>query len=221
MAEPGFSEILRERNRALWDQATGHRFCVELGDDSLAEAVYRRYLIQDYAFVEALVSMVAFGVARAPTMAAKAALSQFLAAVTSEENTYFLRSFEALGVSEAERDAPTLMPVSQEFLAAMRDAGAAGDYESVLATLLPAEWIYLTWAKAQAEKAPKRFYLREWIELHANPEFEAFVMWLKAELDRAGPRLAPARRADIEDRFRRMVALEVAFFDAAYQEPMA
>lgn len=207
------AERLRTECEPDWSRATGHRFTVELGDDEIADAVYRRYLVQDYAFIETLVSMIGYGVAKAPDMPAKAGLSQFLAVLTSDENTYFLRSFEALGVAEAERSDPELLPVSRDFLAAMREAGAEGGYADVVATLLPAEQIYLEWAKAQAGKPrPKRFWLAEWIDLHANPGFEAFVGWLKAELDRVGP----AQEAACRRRFRRMVELEVAFFDAAY-----
>lgn len=207
------AERLRAESEPEWSRATGHRFTIELGDDSLPDAVYRRYLVQDYAFIETLVSMIGYGVAKAPDMPAKAGLAQFLAVLTSEENTYFMRSFEALGVAEAERAKPALLPVSQAFLAALREAGEEGGYADVIATLLPAEWIYLEWAKAQAGKPrPKRFWLAEWIDLHANPGFEAFVGWLRSELDRVGP----AQEAACRRRFRRMVELEAAFFDAAY-----
>ena len=208
------AERLRAECEPAWSRATRHRFTTELGDDVIADEVYGRYLVQDYAFIGTLVSMIGYGVAKAPDMPAKAGLSQFLAVLTSDENTYFLRSFDALRVGEAERAAPELLPVSQAFLAAMREAGEEGGYADVIATLLPAEWIYLEWAKAQAGKPrPKRFWLAEWIDLHANDDFAAFVGWLKAALDRVGP----AQEAACRRRFRRIVELEAAFFDAAYQ----
>jgi thiaminase/transcriptional activator TenA len=209
------AERLRAECEPAWSRATRHRFTVELGDDRISAEVYRRYLVQDYAFIGTLAGMIGYGVAKAPDMPAKAGLARFLAVLTSEENTYFLRSFDALGVGEAERAAPKLLPVSRDFLAAMRTAGEEGGYADVIATLLPAEWIYLEWASAQAGKPrPKRFWLAEWIDLHANAGFEAFVGWLKTELDRVGP----AQEAACRSRFRRMVELEVAFFDAAYEE---
>jgi thiaminase/transcriptional activator TenA len=209
------ADRLRAECEPAWSRATRHRFTIELGDDALADAVYRCYLVQDYAFIGTLASMIGYGVAKAPDMRAKAGLSQFLAVLTSAENTYFLRSFDALGVGEAERTSPKLLPVSQAFLAAMREAGEAGGYADVVATLLPAEWIYLEWARAQAGKPrPTRFWLAEWIDLHADPGFEAFVGWLRLELDRVGP----AQEAACRSWFRRMVELEVAFFDAAYEE---
>lgn len=213
----GFADELRAENAAAWERAAAHPFTVELGDGTLPDAAMRRYLIQDYQFIETLVSMAGYGVAKAPTMAAKALLSGFLAAVTSTENTYFQRCFDALSVPDADRAAPALHPVAADFLAAMRDAGETGGYVDVIATLLPAEWIYLDWAKRQAPKRPTGFIHWEWIELHANPGFEAFVMGLKAELDALGHTLSPADRVRAAARFHRMVELEAAFFEAMYQ----
>jgi thiaminase len=54
----------------------------------------------------------------------------------------------------------------------------------------------------------------EWITLHDNPDFRGFVDFLRAELDRVGPAQADLCR----DFFRRAVALELSFFEAAYAE---
>jgi thiaminase/transcriptional activator TenA len=214
--EPGFAETARRQVAADWQAACGHPFTAALGDGTLPPRVMADYLVQDYAFIGTLVSLIGFAIGRAPDMPAKLRLSAFLAALTSEENTYFQRSFEALEVPAAERDRPELHPVSEKLLAVMRDAGQTGSYGEILATLLPAEWIYLEWAEAQAHKAPgapEAFWLREWIELHANPAFRDFVRWLRAETDRAAERADAAERAAMTERFARLVALEVEFFD--------
>ncbi len=210
-----FSEWLRRAAAPEWRAATGHRFTVELGRDRLDDAVFRRYLIQDYAFLETLVAVLGHAVGRAPTMAKKLPLARFLAAVTGEENTYFQRAFDALGVPEADREAPRLAPVTrslQEVMLAACDEG----WPEILAVLLPAEWIYLSWATAQKACRPARFYLEEWIVLHNVAEFAAFVDWLRRQMDLQGPALPSRRQRRVAELFRRMVELEVAFFDAAY-----
>ena len=52
------------------------------------------------------------------------------------------------------------------------------------------------------------------ITLHDNPDFRGFVDFLRAELDRVGPTHADLCR----DFFRRAVALELSFFEAAYAD---
>jgi thiaminase/transcriptional activator TenA len=81
--------------------------------------------------------------------------------------------------------------------------------------LVPAEWIYHSWASA-VETDPGRSYLAEWVALHANPEFETFVSWLRTELDRAGAAAGPRRRHRLDRLFSRTVELEAAFFESAY-----
>jgi thiaminase/transcriptional activator TenA len=63
---------------------------------------------------------------------------------------------------------------------------------------------------------PKRFYLREWIELHAVPAFADFVAWLRSELDREGAAAAPPMQQRLATLFRTTLELERDFFDAAY-----
>ena len=212
-----FSDWLAARAEPYWSRAVEHRFTRQLAADALPDAVYRRYLIQDYAFVDVLVRIVAYAIAKAPDMPPKSRLAAFLASVTSEENDYFLRSFEALGVEvEVWRNAP-LGPTASAFREVMLGAAEDGGYEEVLAVFLPAEWCYLSWAKTVAGQAPERFYLKEWIELHDNPDFEAFVAWLRDEMDRRGPGLPTERQERLAGLFRSMMALEVAFFDEAYE----
>lgn len=212
-AEAGFAETCRQKAGDDWDVACGHPFTVALGDGTLPTAAMADYLVQDYAFVGTLVSMVGFAVGKAPNIGAQARLSAFLAAVTSDENTYFQRSFDALQVPAADRSRPALREVTKQLIAAMQEAGGQGSYGEILATLLPAEWIYLTWAEAQAAKAPEAFYFREWIDLHVNGNFRAFVLWLKAETDEAAKTASADERQAMVARFARMVQLEVDFFD--------
>lgn len=217
-AEARFSDWLVARAEPFWSVAVGHRFTRELAEDSLPDAVYRRYLIADYGFVDVLVRVVARAIAAAPDMPPQSKLSAFLAAVTSEENDYFLRSFEALGVAPEEWRSAGPGPVGQRFAEVMSAASRDGGYEGALTVLLAAEWCYLTWAEAVANRRPARFYLREWIELHANPGFRAFVDWLRAEADRRGAALPPLRQEALANLFRQMMELEAAFFDAAYRD---
>jgi thiaminase/transcriptional activator TenA len=81
-----------------------------------------------------------------------------------------------------------------------------------------ADKVYLSWAQREAHKTPPtRFWLHEWIELHVLPEFEAFVAWLRAQLDSFAD-LGESARARLDARFSRMAWLEQAFFDVLLRE---
>lgn len=213
--EARFTDWLRERSEPAWTDATDHRFTAALVDGTIDDAVFRRYLVQDHAFVGTLASAVGYAVGQAPTMDAKRSLTRFLGTLTDDENDYFERAFDALDVAPGNRRNPELAEVTGGFEDLLLRAAYQGGYAETLAVLVPAEWVYLTWASA-ATVPPGAFYLREWVDLHANPEFEAFVGWLRGELDAIGPTLAERRQRRIERLFGRTVALEVAFFDMAY-----
>ncbi|WP_254534994.1 TenA family protein [Halomarina litorea] len=211
-----FTDYLRERAEPAWTEATDHRFTEALLADTLPDEVFARYLVQDYAFVRTLASVVGHAAGQAPTLAAKAEFAAFLRTVATDEDDFFRRSFDALAVPEADREAPALHPVTARFDDLLRRAVHEGDYAETLAVLVPAEWVYLTWA-SRCESPPERFYLAEWVDLHRGAGFEGVVGFLRGELDDVGPTLSPHRERAVRRLFRRTVEYEVAFFDAAYE----
>lgn len=218
--DPRFTDWLRAQSGDTWNEATRHQFARQLHADTIDDVVFRRYLLQDYAFVETLVGVFGHAVGDAPTMAAKSRLVKFLGTVTGDEDDYFQRAFEALDVPEAEYADPDLTGTTAAFRDLLLRAAGEGGYAETLAVLVPAEWVYLSWATADefvTDGGPDRFYLQEWIDLHAVPEFESFVGWLRAELDREGAAASERRQARLAELFCRTIDLEVAFFDGAYE----
>jgi len=216
--DPHVTGWLRELSEPAWTGATDHRFTRELHAGTIDDAVFRRYLLQDYAFLETLVGVFGHAVGDAPTMAAKSRLTDFLGTLTAAENDYFERSFEALDVPEADYTDPALAEPTAAFRDLLLRAAHEGDYAETLAVLVPAEWVYLTWATEGGDgDRPDRFYLDEWIDLHAIPAFDSLVGWLRAELDREVAAAGERRQARLAELFCRTVELEVAFFDAAYE----
>ncbi|MBV0901540.1 TenA family protein [Haloarcula salina] len=226
--DPRFTEWLRDRDRAAWDAAVDHRFVRELGAGTLSEDAFARYLVQDYAFVGELVGTFGYAVGQAPDMAAKRSLVEFLDTVTDEEDDYFERSFTALGVDDSRWRDPEPSAVTAQFRDLLGRAAREGGYAETLAVLVPAEWVYETWATAAAERhgdpdadgPPSAgmglpFYFAEWVDLHAVEPFRAFVGWLSGQLDAVGPTLSPRREARVATLFDRTVELERQFFDAA------
>ena len=141
-------------------------------------------------------------------------MSRFIGMVSGEENTFFLRAFEALGVTEDRRTTDPDTQPTAGFKAIMREAAETLSYAAALSVLVVAEWLYLDWASRVPQLRPENFVRAEWIMLHDNPDFRGFVDFLRAELDRIGP----AHEDLCRDFFCRAVALELSFFEAAYTD---
>jgi thiaminase (transcriptional activator TenA) len=209
-----FTETLRQASQPAWSQSVGHRFVRELLDGAVSDAVMARYLIQDHRFLDSFLTLLGAALASADSFEARIRFGRFIGMVSGEENTYFLRSFDALGVSEQDRIAPPDTKATAGFKAIMREAAATRSYAAALSVLVVAEWLYLDWAQQASQPLPASFIHAEWITLHDNPDFRDFVGFLRSELDRVGPGEAETSR----DFFLRTVALEKAFFDSAYDE---
>jgi thiaminase/transcriptional activator TenA len=210
-----FTERLRETTE--WEEATRHRFVREYRDGILDDAVFRDYLVDDYAFLETGARVTALAAADAPTMDAMSRLAEQLGVLTGGENDYFVRAFDELGVPTDEYEDPDLHPTTEAFVDFMLRVAREGGYEETLASVLAAEWVYLDWCEYAAEADYDRWYLDEWVELHIVDAFAEYVDWLRSELDGRGPRLSDDRTDRVAEVFARTVELEARFFDAAYR----
>lgn len=210
------TEILREKSGEDWMAATGHAFTRALADGSLPLEKMRWYLAQDYQFIDGFVRLLASAIAHAPSLADSVPAAQFLAVITGPENTYFLRCFEALGMDGDARNAPPA-PETIAFQELMAEAAASGSYEKMLAVLVVAEWVYLSWATpVNPPREDLPFWFAEWITLHAGEGFEGVVEYLRSQLDKQWDTLDEPAKAEAEALFLRAVKLERAFWDAAW-----
>src|SRR6202158_3102617 len=209
-----FTKTLRAVSEPGWSHAVGHRFVKELFAGAVPDAVMARYLIQDHRFLDSFITLLGAALASADTFEARLRFGRFIGIVSSAENTYFLRAFEALGVTEDRRAADPDTQPTAGFKAIMREAAQARSYAAALSVLVVAEWLYLDWASRAPQPLPVNFVHAEWITLHDNPGFRGFVDFLRAELDRIGP----AQEDLCRDLFRRAVDLELSFFEAAYAD---
>ncbi|GAA6192581.1 TenA family protein [Phaeobacter sp. NW0010-22] len=201
---------------ADWKAATTHPFTTELAAGTLPLSKMRWYLAQDYQFIDGFVRLLASAIAHAPSLADSVPAAQFLAVITGPENTYFLRSFDALDMDEATRNVPPVA-TTRDFQDLMAEAAASGRYELMLAVLVVAEWTYLSWAtRVNPPRNDLPFWFAEWITLHAGEGFEGVVEYLRAQLDQVWPTLSAPAQQEVETLFIRAVALECAFFDASY-----
>ncbi|SDM55387.1 thiaminase (transcriptional activator TenA) [Nonomuraea jiangxiensis] len=193
-----------------------HPFAMSITTGAVPAADMRRYLEQDFQFVDSFTALLGAAVAAADTFEARVPYGKFLGQVaTTEEKTYFHRALAELG---GRTDAPA-EPVTEAFRRLMDDVRTSQDYALIVAVLCVAEWCYLGWASRAVEPLPESFVHREWIELHEGAEFRAWVDFLKGELDRLGAAADEERRLEVLGVFRRAVELERSFFDMAAGQP--
>ncbi|MGO1953056.1 TenA family protein, partial [Corynebacterium casei] len=182
MTNQRFTDLLREQNHATWEKAVTHRFVQELFGGTIDDSVMASYLIQDYRFLDSFLVLLGAAVSSADSLEPRLRFSQFIGEIAGDENTYFLDAFEALGVTEKQREEiPNTQPTTA-FCALMREAADTRNYAAIVAVLLVAEWLYLDWATRTPRPMPENFVHAEWIRLHDFPEFHERIAFLREEL---------------------------------------
>jgi thiaminase/transcriptional activator TenA len=214
-----WSTQLQAAVSADWDAAVTHPFVRDLCLGRLPAAVLAGYLVQDYQFTYRFTALLGAAVAYADAADPRMMHARELGVLAGDENTYFQRSFEALSVPERDRTAPVLAAPTAAFLELMGRARDSQHYASCVTVLTVAEWLYHDWARSAPRPLPDDPIAREWIELHDNPPFAAWVAFLRGELDRLGAHLTPDERERCARMFATATRLEREFFEASYPTP--
>jgi thiaminase/transcriptional activator TenA len=214
-----FTEDLRAAAGEQWNRVVHHKFTKELAAGTIDREVLKRYLIQDFRFLDAFVVLLASVIAHCRTLEDRIPGCQFLALITGKENTYFHRSFERLNVSVADRAMIPDATCTTEFCNLMREVALQGELGEMLAVLVVCEWSYLDWATI-VEKETNRddFVTFEWVDLHSGEYFSNVVSYLRALLDKEGELIGDKARNTCKNRFLQAVQLEEDFFEYASNE---
>ena len=209
-------EGLRKQHHELWERVVEHDFARELGDDSLPLEKFQRYFLQDYAFFRDFVLLIALGIGKAPDMAAARPLAAFLHEILQGEEVLFTKTFESWGwPPERYRDA-TPGPTALALGSLMGRVAYEGSFAEIVTVLAVTEGAYLDWPariKKRGDLPQTPIYLG-WIEVHASPEFEAFVRGLFTTLD--GLKLTAEEEQRVARLFEVTLRYELDFFDMGY-----
>mmetsp|Transcript_24416 Transcript_24416/g.52776 ORF Transcript_24416/g.52776 Transcript_24416/m.52776 type:complete len:223 (-) Transcript_24416:1339-2007(-) len=217
-APVSFTDELRNLAGEQWERVVGHKFTIELAKGEIDRVVLKKYLIQDHRFLDAFVVLLASTIANARTLEDRIPGCQFLALLTGKENTYFERSFEVLGIGDAnERSKVPDEAVTVRFVKLMREVANGGTLGEMLSVLVVAEWSYLSWGEKVLDFTSRDdFTTYEWVDLHSGEHFAGVVAYLRGLLDQEGTLLDEEGRDKCKDVFLRTVQLEEDFFDMTY-----
>lgn len=211
-----FTEALRRDAADEWRRMQEHRFVLAIEEDRLPDVVLRRYLVNEYAFVETAIAIFGYALVKAPDMAARRQVARIIAGLVEDQVPYFEKAFAALNMEEADWRGASLPPKAAMLRDGMLGYAAHGGFAEVATAMLAAEWTYHTWC-ARADRRPSgNPVLRDWVRLHAEPAFAAQAAWLRSVVDDIGANAGPNDRRRLVDVFATALELEIHFHDAPF-----
>jgi thiaminase/transcriptional activator TenA len=214
--ETRFSERLRAQAQTTWEAVLGHRFFREVAADTLEDRVFARYLRIEYGFVDTAASALGYAVGKAPGFRERRHLGLNLHALVTDQEQFFVSAFERVGLAADLRAGLPPQGLAAPLHELILNVARSEGYEEILACMLGAEWMYLTWC-SQANATPSgRSAVSDWVALHAGGRFAEGVYWIRAEIDARAPALSAPRQARLHALFEQALAAEIPFHTAAY-----
>jgi thiaminase/transcriptional activator TenA len=215
-SEPGapLSRRLEALGRPYLRRQLDHPTVRGIAAGTLDEGRFRAWLAQDYLFLLDYVRLFALAAARAPDAETLGRLVD-LAHSTFHEELSLHRSYAAgFGLGEDELEATAKSPACAAYTDFLLRTAALGEFEELLAALLPCMWGYSELGRAlAAEGLPAEPRYRQWIETYADPGFAELAAWCAGLLDRVAGALPPDRLARCERAFVAGLEHELAFWD--------
>ena len=209
------TDELRSSVGPLWEKTVTHPFVIELGDGTLSPDVFDIYFQQDHLFIRDWIALMCAGVAKAPDFHAARPLAAFIHLALGGEEGLFQEYFLEKGLSDEEVKSLEYLPTMLGYGNFLRKIASEGGYCEIVTTLLGIEWPYLEWGQQLAAqgKHPDNKYYQTWINLHAGPDLEGFVTWMRNTLDAA----TISDTKPLRDIFLTTLRYEYLFWEMAYR----
>jgi len=204
--------------RPIWEAQLEHPFVRGIGDGTLEEDRFRRWVRQDYGYLKEFARIFAWAVAKAQRLDSMAWYARVLDLTLNTEMELHRRYAERFGISPAQLEAEPMWPTTRAYTDFLVRTAADGDMADLLAALLPCAWGYVVIGRALAERAPPedRRYA-DWIDQYASEEFAEAGAWLRSELDREAEGATDEKSARLRDLFLLSSKYELRFWDMCWE----
>jgi len=213
-----FTDELYRAAEPIWDAQLEHPFVKGIGDGSLDETVFQRWVIQDYGYLKEFARIFAWAVAKAQRLDSMSWYAKVLDLTLNTEMELHRGYASRFGISGDELEAAEMWPTTRAYTDFLVRTAADGDMADLLAALLPCAWGYIHIGKALAAGDPpddQRY--RDWIEQYASQEFAEAGAWLRQELDRVSEGASEAKRARLRELFLLSSRYELRFWDMCWE----
>ena len=210
-------ELYREVE-PIWAAQMEHPFVKGLGDGTLDEEIFKRWVLQDYRYLEEYARVFAWAAAKADELRSMAWYADVLDLTLNTEMELHRQYAERFGLSLEDLESEPMWPTTRAYTDFLVRTAADGDMADLLAALLPCTWGYVDLAQRLAERNPpedQRY--ADWIAQYASREFAEARDWLRDELDRVAGDPREAKRERLKEIFVTSSRYEWQFWEMCWQ----
>jgi thiaminase/transcriptional activator TenA len=219
MSDYGHSFVAwRKASQADWQNYVTHEFVTRLGEGSLPEAAFLKYLVQDYLFLFHFARAWALGVTKAETIAEMQACAATVQALVHEEIRMHVRICAEAGIDEDSLIAAEEETANLAYTRYVLDAGHSGDFLDLMAALAPCVLGYGEIGARLLPAAGETDY-GDWIKTYGGDEYQQLCRNVGTLIDEAARRrlgddpASSPRWPSLCKRFATATRLEAGFWD--------
>ncbi len=196
------TDELYEAAEPLWAAQLEHPFVSGLGDSTLEEERFKRWVLQDYRYLKEFARVFAWATAKAENLASMSWYAAVLDLTLNTEMELHRQYAARFGLTPEDLEGEPMWPTTRAYTDFLVRTAADGDMLELLSALLPCAWGYVYLARKLAEGSPPqdRRYA-DWIEQYASEEFAQALEWLRGELDRLAEGIQPEKKVRLKEIF--------------------
>ncbi|MGM0632693.1 MAG: TenA family protein [Pseudomonadota bacterium] len=204
---------LREDNDAFFEAAIRHPFVQGIGDGSLPRKFFRRWIVQDWLYLDGYLEALDRATLLAPNDSTRRFWQELARLTQDEELTLHRRLAQHFGLSMEDLEQARPYDSTANYLTTLEMAYSS--YPALVATLTPCAVGYARIARKLQSRGPSSDPdYAAWVDTYMDPLFQASARTFEAELDRCGRSGDALER--IESAYSRAAQCELAFWEGLW-----
>jgi thiaminase/transcriptional activator TenA len=190
-----FTDELEAAARPIWEAQLEHPFVRGIGDGTLEEERFKRWVLQDYLYLKEFARVFAWAVAKADNLTSMAWYAAVLNLTLNTEMDLHRQYAGRFGLTANDLERAPMWPTTRAYTDFLVRTAADGDMADLLAALLPCAWGYVFVARRLADASPPQDQrYADWIAQYSSDEFSEASEWLRGEMDRLAAGTPPEKQ---------------------------
>lgn len=218
-AQESFTQRLREKGNAIWEEAYDHPFVQKIGKGTLEKDKFQYYLLQDYLYLLQYAKVYAFAVIKAQDEATMAYFTGMQNSILADEMNMHRSYMKEWGITQEQIEEVEIAPYNRSYTSFLLSTAAVGDVLDILVATLPCTWTYNDYAvrlKKQYGRLRVSNPYQKWIDNYAQDEYVLFCKQYADMIDKLAAGKTEAELKALEDIFIAGMQYELLFWTGSY-----
>lgn len=213
-----FCDDLFDEVEPLWRAQLDHPFVRGIGRGDLDVEIFKRWVRQDYRYLQEFSRVFAWGAAKANRLEEMQFFAGALDLTLNTEMDLHRSYADRFDISTDELEATRMWPTTRAYTDFLVRTAADGDLAELLAALLPCAWGY-AWLGNQLDEefgVPDDDRYADWIATYTDDDFQGAAAHLRDLMNRHGGDLSADKRQHLTDLFVLSSQYEYQFWEMCW-----